>query len=440
MVLISSNTKMELFLLLLQIPVLIFIIKYIRKQHSDSLFVNSYYYLLSFKVTAGLILGIIYFKYYGYGDTNSYYHDLELAKNVLYSSWEKYFKLIFLGDIPDEIKLSSANYRDDRAYSFIRIVSPFYILLGSNYWICSIYLSLFSFFGLWILTNTIIKFYKVNSLALLISFFIFPSVVFWSSGLIKESFIIGAMCIQISIALSMANLLTKRWVLKFSVLLILSLAVLKIKFYYFAVLFAVLVPYSLVKYFSEKIPFLKNNKSYRISVFFLLLIMMTLLASFYHPVLHLDYLSNALYLNYSTTLKFSNSYNTYIFEGLNASPSSFITHIPKALVYGLFGPLLWQCNNLITAINGTENMILIFLFITFLLTNLKKEKLIKIDIEEISLVIYIVTLAMFMAFASPNWGSLVRYKIGYLPFFLLLILNNNIIISQLERRFSFLKL
>ena len=52
-------------------------------------------------------------------------------------------------------------------------------------------------------------------------------------------------------------------------------------------------------------------------------------------------------------------------------------------------------------------------------------------------IIYVSILAITMAFASPNWGSLVRYKVGYLPFFLLLILNNNPVIDQLEKRWSF---
>jgi hypothetical protein len=167
---------------------------------------------------------------------------------------------------------------------------------------------------------------------------------------------------------------------------------------------------------------------------------MSLIVSFAHEKLRLNALSESLFLNYEGTISKSHGNNTYIYEGLNSSPISFLPHIPMALLYGLFGPFLWHCKNLLALVSGIENTILLIFFITFLLSNLKKEKIGKIDIEEISLIIYVSVLAITMAFASPNWGSLVRYKVGYLPFFLLLILNNNPVIYQLEKRWNVLNL
>lgn len=430
---------MELFLLLLQIPLLIFIIKYIRKLHSDPLFVNAYYYLLSFKVTAGLVLGVLYFSYYkGEGDTVYYFHSFDFLSKAFYSNWEEYMKLIFLGEVSLGLKDGPMFFLDLRAYTFVRIISPIYILSGSNYWICSIYLSIFSFSGLWILSNSLIKLYKLKPLAVLISFFIFPSVVFWSSGIIKESLIIGVMCIIITIVLNLANHKKKMIALRIFVFVIFSCILFYIKFYYFAVLFSVLTPYALIKYFTYNVGFLKKYEFYSLSFFLLSLLFMAFIASYSYPLLHFNKIFGALYLNYSITLEHSSILNSYTFEGLSSDPVSFLSHIPKALFYGLFSPFLWQCKSVITMVNGIENTILLILFITFLLTNFRKEKLVKIDIEVISLVVYVATLAIFMAFASPNWGSLVRYKVGYLPFFLLLILNNNPAIIQLEKMFSFL--
>ncbi len=430
---------MELFLLLLQIPLLIFIIKYIRKLHSDPLFVNAYYYLLSFKVTAGLVLGVLYFSYYkGEGDTIMYYEHFELLTSICYSNFQEYVKFIIMGEIPNQFSNSNYLFDQERAFTFIKICSPFYILSGSNYWILSIYLSVFSFLGFWILSSTLIKVYKLKPLSVLVSFFIFPSVVFWSSGVIKESLVLGMMCIIISLILNLITRQENLFIRKCIILLVFSCALLYMKFYYFAVLFAVVIPYGLVKYFSSKIEVMRINKSYRIFSFLFLLLLMSIIVSFIHPLLNIDAISEAIYCNYQATLKYSNILNSYTFEGLSSDPISFLSHIPKALFYGLFSPFLWQCKSVITMVNGIENTILLILFITFLLTNFRKEKLVKIDIEVISLVVYVGTLAIFMAFASPNWGSLVRYKVGYLPFFLLLILNNNPAIIQLEKMFSFL--
>ncbi len=161
---------------------------------------------------------------------------------------------------------------------------------------------------------------------------------------------------------------------------------------------------------------------------------MSLIASFFHPLLNINRIIDALYTNYSIILIFG----TYKFEGLTPDLLSFLKHSPQALLYGLFGPFFWQTNKLITVLSGIENFVLLILFFLFLFGNFSKRKLSKIDIEALSIIFYIVIVALFMAFASPNWGSLVRYKIGYLPFFLLLILNNNLVIAYIERNLSFL--
>jgi len=204
------------------------------------------------------------------------------------------------------------------------------------------------------------------------------------------------------------------------------------------VLVAVIVPYCLVKYYSFKNGIKKISTKYQIIALILLILCAAVASSFLNPYLNLNVIAEGLYINYKATLKNSTELNAYTFNGLSTSPFSFIPHIPQALSYGIFGPFLWQCKKIISLISGIENTILLILFISFLLSNFKKDKLSKIGIEEISLSIYVLVLAIFMAFASPNWGSLVRYKVGYLPFFLLLILNNNPAITQLARKLKVL--
>ncbi len=86
---------MELLLLLIQIPFLIVLIKYLRKKHSDPLLTNSYYFILSFKVTAGIFLGLLYFNYYKEGDTIAYYLDLENLSNIFYTNKKEYINIVF---------------------------------------------------------------------------------------------------------------------------------------------------------------------------------------------------------------------------------------------------------------------------------------------------------------------------------------------------------
>lgn len=336
---------------------------------------------------------------------------------LFYSDLETYWQIIVTGKLPVGVEEILTLNTQPRAFFFVRLMSPFYILTGSNYWILSVYLSLFSFAGMWTLSNTLVNLFKINRLAILISFFIVPSVVFWSSGVLKDSFTMGIMCFSISIILNSTHKKNFYPITKVGLLVFFLVILFLLKFYYFAVMVGVLVPYCLVKRLTYRFDSMNKHKSIRIFTLFLLMIFFGALASFLHPQLNINQISSSLYINYISTLEASHNINVFFFEGLSNEFSSFIPHISKALVYGLFGPFLWHCKKIITLFAGVENTLILILFVVFVLTNSKKEALKKIDIEEVSIMLYVSILAIFMTFASPNWGSLVRYKIGYFPFF-----------------------
>ncbi|HVD98129.1 MAG TPA: hypothetical protein VNB90_07975 [Cytophagaceae bacterium] len=424
---------MQLFLQLLQLPVLVFLIQYVRKKHSDPLFTNTYYFLVSYKVTAGFFITIIYFYYYIWGDTLLYASDLALLSDAFYYNVEDYIDLVLYNQLPGGYENYMATFSDLRAYLFVRLVSPLYLLTGSNYWILVIYLTLFSFAGFWKLSDVLIRFYKLNPLAVMISFFLMPSVVFWSSGVMKESLIMGILTFIVSFVLEFVNT-RKIKIVSLILLPIFLFLLLQLKFYCFAILVAVLFPYAIAKCWS---PFSGNTG--RIIWLLICIVVGGMLVSFSHPLLHIDIISESLYYNYLATLQLSYGKNLFLFEGLSTEVSSFIPYIPKALSFGLFGPFLWQCKKLISLASGIENTIILTFFAAFIINVLKNRKKIKIGIEEVSLILYVTVLALCMTFASPNWGSLVRYKVVYMPFFILLLLNYNPLLLQWTERSTLLK-
>src|SRR5690606_35684717 len=76
---------------------------------------------------------------------------------------------------------------DRRALLFSKIVSLFYVISFGNYWICTLYFSFFSFLGAWYLVRKITVFFPDKIAGAMIAFLFFSGVVFWSSGIIKES-------------------------------------------------------------------------------------------------------------------------------------------------------------------------------------------------------------------------------------------------------------
>jgi len=141
---------------------------------------------LSVKIFAGITLGLLYFRYYGFGDTLVF---SEVATSVvdLHGNSFTGFMTFLLND-PDEILTKTFPVLSEpRSAFFIKIVSVFYLLTSNNYWITSIYFSLISFLGSWMLSNALIANNIKLKLPAILAIFYFPTFVFWTSGILKEA-------------------------------------------------------------------------------------------------------------------------------------------------------------------------------------------------------------------------------------------------------------
>ena len=149
-----------------------------------------YWPALAVKLLAGLAVGWIYFYYYGQGDTITFWYDGKLVAEKIISD-----------------PLSSLNfYWDDGAFQwdglinhkprslfFVKIAGLLAFLCGGNYWMMALIISFVSFLGAWYLCTKTICFFPDAYMAAIIAFLFYPSVLFWSSGLIKESLGVGAL-------------------------------------------------------------------------------------------------------------------------------------------------------------------------------------------------------------------------------------------------------
>ena len=104
---------------------------------------------------------------------------------------------------------------------------------------------------------------------------------------------------------------------------------------------------------------------------------------------------------------------------LGDNPISFLLNIPQGLFNTLFRPLLWEAYTPLIMLNAIENLLLIaFMICCFVLR--KKEQ---VSNMMIYFLIYSLSLLTVVGMVTPILGSLVRYKIPALPFLLLFFLS-----------------
>jgi len=157
------------------------------------------------------------------------------------------------------------------------------------------------------------------------------------------------------------------------------------------------------------------------------------MASTIHPNLNPDKVLSAIVVNHDLTLAASDNSGVIHFEELKPEPGSIFRNFPLALFSGLFRPLVGESGNLLRILTGLENLFLL-IFFGWALFNLKKTRIQGSLNLIFTGVIYVTLTASLLALSSPNFGSLTRYKVGFMPFFILLILSNNPLVDRYSRK------
>ncbi|MCS6823046.1 MAG: hypothetical protein NZ529_02035 [Cytophagaceae bacterium] len=408
--------------------ILTFLILWFYRKNKSSQIKSFYWPAVVFKLLCGVLYGLLYKYVYLINDTFSFYHSsLELA-NIALTNLDEYIKVEFSGKAYHEGTMAEVVYNssDYRYFYFVRLINPLFIFCGMNYWICSAYLSFLSFLACWKLANTLIKLYQLNTYSTVFAFLFFPSFVFSSCGLSKESVTIAALFYFISEALLLMHDPCIKNKVSFFISLLFLLLIAKLKYYYVAMVLicvAILWLYLFLKKFFSRISLQKI-----FLIISLALPVMIYFASFIHPVLSYERLLIFLHRNYIMMLLFSEKGHYYTYSLFTPDWKGFLLSVPEALFNGLFGPMLWHAYNFFTYTYSMENLI-VFLFCSSSLIELFRKHKYRIDdstmIAYVVCVFYTLILAVFMALSAPNWGTLIRYKVAYMPFFILLITHSN---------------
>lgn len=331
----------------------------------------------------------------------------------------------------------------------------------------------------WFITknDSDIKIKKIK-LALCIGFFFTPSVAFWASAMMKESLLWLIMGFLIAFFLDILKFFERKKyrivgedtyngeiktekkakfffigiVIKTILFFVLILCLFLLKYYYFALLVPLLFAFG-ISFFARNY----FNKSIRFQFLLFLgsFVFIVGLASNLHPNLWFSRLTEAIFINQQNILAnsdFDNQINftySYNFEPTyhnyqNGEYKNFPTYLqlfeqsPKALLAGLFFPLEIDFStfgtpkfNFYRLASVIENWIILFFFIhtisikklfhqirSLVFAQKSTSKNDSLAILWLLGIFFCLGMATLLALSAPNLGALVRYKIGFLPFFI----------------------
>jgi len=383
------------------------------------------------KLAAGIGVGIVYIYYYSGGDTLNFYEDAKALAEYGYSNTTNFLR--FLLDDQQIVGLPHLIYLDQpRALFFVKVLALLKFITFSNYWILSLYLSLFSFLGTWLLANEIADSFEIKGQFIAISFLLIPSVVFWSSGILKESMSIGFASIVFCYFLryyQTGSIPVSRFVLS----IFLMIGLLMLKYYSAALLLSVLLSFLLIRILVAGSPIIAQSPTRQIKFWLLIFVVLMLMASSLHPNLYPQNFLNALILNHDLTLANSSPTSAIHFYHLQAHIGSIALNFPWAVLSCLFRPFVLEANGLLQFAVGIENLILLVLSLAAL-KNIGQGLRSSHGVIIAGILVYMILGSGILALSSPNFGSLVRYRVSYMPLLGLLILLNNPLLQWVIRK------
>ena len=370
------------------------------------------------------------------GDTVSYFLGSKAISELILKNFEAGVSVLFNNDngFNDYSSFSITKtkppyyiMRDENTFNVCRISFPLYIISSGSFIITSFLTSAFSYIGLWKLYRLFASQFPGNNKIFAYLILFLPSTVFWGSGIMKDSFVLGATCFA---TYNFFKIFVKREkVLINIILLVINFSIIiNIKSYV-----AVSMIPGMIVWVNNS--FLVSIKSSFIKFATFPLIFIIIFGSGYVIFNNLSALGLGQYENVDQTfeqaqiiqqdLLRSEQYggNNYSIGTLDGTLSNTLKLAPLAIFTAIYRPSIFEIGSPAMVISVIENLILL-LFSIYALSKTNPLRLLKQIFSSPILtysLIFTVIFGFGVGIAGTNFGALVRYRIPLIPFFFPLI-------------------
>lgn len=401
-----------------------------RKQHGNP---HYRYFLPAFiaKLFAAIAFCLVYTFYYNGGDTTSYFLSARAFVNILFNNGAAAFLEVssfYTQNIQHTGYFNDTNgflffpAHDYYALMVVLLTSPLCLIGANSFFATTVVLSALSFIGSWKLYELFIYYFPKNVKLFAYIVLFIPSVVFWGSGILKDTYTYAFVGI-FTYSIWKYFILKDRKLKYIIAVIITSTLIILIKPY----IFLALMPGSIIWLGFNRLQRIRNPfwRAASIPIVFAVFGMIIVFAlSFLNEYLGEYSLDNVLNKAVKTQqdLIRGEQYggNNFDIGKFDATVSGILLKIPVAINLALFRPYIWDANNPVMLASGIENLCVLG-FTIYILIKVKFTKIIKTILSD-PLIMFSLIFALFFAFSvgltTANYGALVRLKIPCIPFYL----------------------
>jgi len=305
---------------------------------------------------------------------------------------------------------------DNEMIFMFKLIGLIEAILVPSYWLTTLVFAVFAFTGKWALFKYLSGKYPLVVKPLAIAILFIPSVLFWGSGILKDTMCLGSLCWLIVhfwkfIDDPKRNIYRIIWITLFFKIIVILKAYLVL---------ALIGPAALYVYNTHKPNFNINLIKYLmlpivIAVFVVSsgAILSNIAAT--SQKYQLDQLEKKAegFRSYHTYLAKTQGQSFYSLGEVSYTPLGIISKIPAAFNVTYFRPYPWEINEPLQFLSALES-IMLFLVSIYLLVHVGMTRILRIlrnDKIVSMLILYAFILGISIGLTAYNFGALVRFKI-----------------------------
>ena len=410
-------------------------IKALRKRESDPLY-KYYFQGLVLKITGAVTFAFVYAIYYrDGGDTIAYWWGAESLKNLFYTNFPAYLDELFTKPSPEDYfnHYNSGTgwppdwlYKSNRHFFVCKVTSVICIFIPGSFLGVSAFMSVIAYNGIWKLYQTVCEHAPDLQKSLRIGTLFLPSVLFWCSGIMKDTIVLTGVCWIVY----ETNRYLRPGAKKNPARLFLRILIWGWLAYsckpYIVIAF---IPAWLLWMNYDAVVKIRSTvlKYYLLPIFILIfsvgMVRLYTISSAGSELAIDNVVDQAVNVRNDFSTNETYGENRYEATQVNKSAASILLTIPEATVSGLFRPFIWEARSPFILFSSIENLFILVMFL-YGIIKLRKKYFVYIKNNKLLLffLIYSVILAFIVGFTTIIFGALIRFKTAFVPYFVCLLI------------------
>ena len=399
--------------------------------------------LFNLKFITGIVIWIIYTFYYKdvqNNDVHKFYSDALILRNVATESPSDFVSIITGHGTNDprfdryytDMKNWKRNFDEapfNENQTIIKLNALLMFVSCRVYFVHILFMCFISLVGWVLLTNAILKFAPAANSVLALPVLLLPSVLFWTSGVIKEPLLVLGLGVFVYGLLNYGEITITKNLKGIALIISGAFIILTIKFFVLACLMPALVAFLLFQQKPNRIFVLLKYAGV-----YALLLFAAFNISHFIPRLDLQQMLVNKQVHSVKEAEYFKAGSRISIPEISNSAISILQNAPVGIWNTITRPYPWEGKNIMMLASAAENLVILaFILLCLRYADIKSYR-------HLNLLLFLLTCSLsyfaLIGICTPVLGNLVRYKAPLIPIFLfafILLVKGEVVPSRFHK-------